>query len=164
MINRPNRSKPLLLIIAVLLLANIGGLAYFLASKPKPKKSNSTAQWKNAMANYLKADIGFDTVQLQQYESLKVEHRKTLDTLFEQLKAEKENRLSFLAEYDYTDSAIMQAVNSSTEKQKRLDLHMLTHLKDVRSLCTPEQKNRFDTSIYKVMARRSGDKKKAKKQ
>lgn len=164
MINRPNRSKPLLLIIAVLLLANIGSLAYFLASKPKPKKSNAAAQWKNAMANYLKADVGFDTVQLQEYESLKIEHRKTLDTLFEQLKAEKDNRLRFLAEHDYADSAIMQAVNSSTEKQKILDLHMLTHLKDVRSLCDQEQKNRFDTSIYKVMARRGGDKKKTKKQ
>ena len=164
MINKPNRSKTLLLIIAILLLANIGGLAYFLATKPTPKKGNPSPQWKNAMANYLKTDLGFDTVQLKQYESLKITHRKVLDSLFEQLKAEKENRLRFLAENRYSDSSIIQAANSSAEKQKMLDLHMLRHLKDVRSLCTEEQQGRFDTSIYKVMARRGGDKKKPKKQ
>jgi hypothetical protein len=164
MINKPNRSKTLLVIIAILLLANIGGLAYYLANKPAPRKGNPSSQWKNAMANYLKADLGFDTVQLKQYEDLKVTHRKSLDTLFEQLKAEKENRLHFLAENGYSDSSIIQAVNSSAEKQKMLDLQMLRHLKDVRALCTEEQKKRFDTSIYKIMARRGGDKKKTKKQ
>jgi Spy/CpxP family protein refolding chaperone len=164
MINRPNRSKPLLVIIAILLLANIGGLAYFLASKPTHKKNNPSPQWKTAIANYLKNDVGFDTVQLEQYERLKTVRRKALDTLSEQLKAEKENRLHFLADNDYADSAIMQAVNSSAENQKMLDLQMLRHLKDIRSLCTPVQKARFDTSIYKVMARRGGDKKKSKKQ
>jgi Spy/CpxP family protein refolding chaperone len=108
--------------------------------------------------------VGFDTVQLEQYERLKTVHRKALDTLSEQLKAEKENRLHFLADNDYADSAIIQAVNSSAEKQKMLDLQMLRHLKDIRSLCTPVQKARFDTSIYKVMVRRGGDKKKSKKQ
>ncbi len=162
--NRPNRSKPLLVIIAILLLANIGGLAYFLASKPAHKKNNAPAQWKTAIANYLKNDVGFDTVQLQQYERLKIVHRKALDSLSDQIKAEKENRLRFLAENDYTDSAIMQVVNSSAEKQKMLDLQMLRHLKDLRSLCTDEQKGKFDTSIYKIMARRGGDKKKSKKQ
>lgn len=153
-----------MVIIAILLLANIGVFAYFLANKPTPRKGNPSPQWKNAMANYLKADIGFDTVQLKQYESLKVVHRKSLDTLFEQLKAEKENRLNFLAENKYSDSSIIQAVNSTSEKQKMLDLQMLRHLRDVRSLCTDEQKARFDTSIYKIMARRGNDKKKPKKQ
>jgi Tfp pilus assembly protein PilO len=164
MINKTNRSKTLVLIIAILLLANIGVLAYFFANKPTPRKNNPSPQWKNALANYLKADIGFDTVQLKQYESLKVTHRKSLDTLFEQLKTEKENRLNFLAENKYSDSSIIQAVNSTSEKQKMLDLQMLRHLRDVRSLCTEEQKGRFDTSIYKIMARRGSDKKKPKKQ
>lgn len=163
MINRPSSSKPLIVIIAILLLTNIGGLAYYIANKPRPKKSNTSQQWKNAMANYLKTDIGFDTVQLRQYENLKVEHRKTLDTLFDQLRTEKENRLVFLADRDYADSAITQAVNSSAEKQKMLDMHMLTHLKDVRALCNREQQSRFDTSIYKVMARGGREKKKSKK-
>lgn len=163
MINRPSKSKPLIVIIAILLLTNLGGLAYYMANKPKPKKANSGPQWKNAMANYLKSDVGFDTVQLRQYETLKVAHRKTLDTLFEDLKSEKENRLGLLADRDYADSAIIQAVNSSAEKQKMLDLHMLTHLKDVRALCNAEQKGRFDTSIYKVMARGGKEKKKTKK-
>lgn len=153
-----------MVIIAILLLANISVLAYVLATKPTPRKGNQSPQWKNAIANYLKADIGFDTVQLKQYESLKITHRKSLDTLMEQLKAEKEDRLRFLAENKYSDSSIIQAANSSSEKQKMLDLQMLRHLRDVRALCTEEQKGRFDTSIYKVMAKRGGDKKKIKTQ
>lgn len=164
MINRSNRSKTLLVIIAILMLANIGALAYFLASKPTHKKGNPSPQWKNAIANYLKSDLGYDTVQLEKYENLKIAHRKSLDTIFEQLKAEKDNRLRFLADNDYSDSAILQAVNSTSEKQKMLDLQMLRHLKDVRSLGTEEQQRRFDTSIYKVLSRHGNDKKKSKKQ
>jgi hypothetical protein len=152
------------MIIAVLLLANIGVLAYFMTNKPLSKRSNPAMQRKNAMAVYLKNDVGFDTLQLKLYDSLNSKHRKALEPLFDQLKTEKEKRLHFLAENDYSDSAIIQAVNRSAERQKMLDLEMLQHLKNIRALCTNNQKQKFDTSIYKIMTRRGGDKNKTKKQ
>ncbi len=154
----------MLVIMVVLLLANLGVMAYFIANKTEKKRANNGPQWKNAIAHYLKTDIGFDTVQLQQYESLKTEHRKKLDTLFDQLKAEKDRRLRVLAEKGYSDSAIIRAANVSAEKQRMLDLQMLRHLKDIRNLCTPGQQQKYDTSIYKVMARKGGEKKKPKKE
>lgn len=156
----PRNNKTMLVLIAVLLLANIGGLVYFFMNKPGHKKTDMAMQRKNAMAAYLKSDLGFNTVQLQQYDSLSSKHHRLVEPLFEQLKAEKEKRLRFLAENKFADSAINQAVNKSVETQKMLDIQMLLHLKAIRELCTNAQKQQFDTSIYKIMNRRGGDRKK----
>lgn len=160
----PRNNKTMLVLIAVLLLANIGGLAYFFMNKPGYKKTDMAMQRKNAMAAYLKNDLGFNTVQLQQYDSFSSKHNQLVEPLMEQLKAEKEKRLRFLAENQYTDSSIYQAVNRSAERQKMLDIQMLIHLRDIRALCTGAQKQQFDTSIYKIMNRRGGDRKKPTKQ
>lgn len=156
----PRNNKTMLILIAVLLLANIAGLAYFFMNKPGHKKTDMATQRKNAMSAYLKNDLGFNTVQLQQYDSISGKHHTLVEPLFEQMKAEKEKRLRFLAENNFADSAINQAVNQSAETQKILDIQMLLHLKDIRALCTDAQKQQFDTSIYKIMNRRGGDRKK----
>ena len=157
----PRNKKTLLVLIAVLLLANIAGLAYFFMNKSVHKKNDWAMQRKNAMKSYLKNDLGFSSVQLQQYDSFNGQHHRLVEPMFEQLKTEKENRLRFLAENKYADSSIYLAVSRSAERQKMLDIQMLLHLKDIRSLCTDAQKQMFDTSIYRMMSRRGGDRKKS---
>ena len=157
---QPRNNKTMLVLIAILLLANIGGLAYFFINEQGHKKTDMAMQRKNAMAAYLKNDLGFNTAQLMQYDSMSSKHNRLIEPLIEQLKAEKEKRLRFLAENQYADSSIYQAVSRSAEKQKMLDIQMLIHLKNIRTLCTDAQKKQFDTSIYKIMNRRGGDRKK----
>jgi flagellar basal body-associated protein FliL len=160
MINRPEKSKILLILIAVLLLANIGGLAYFFMNKSTHKNNYSASERKNAMAGYLKNDIGFSPAQLAAYDSLSEQHRKNMMPLFEQLKKEKENRLKYVAQFQYADTAIATAVSKAALQQQMVETKMLLHLKEVRNLCNEEQKIKFDSSVYKMFGRKGGDRKK----
>ncbi len=81
--------------------------------------------------------------------------------MFDQMKKEKEKSMRYVAQGGFTDSAIATAVAATAARQQQLETKMMMHLKDVRNLCTDDQKAKFDTSIYKVFARKgNGDKKK----
>lgn len=159
MITRPNRSKFLLLIIAVLLLANIGGLYFFFQNKAYKHEDKPPVDRKEIMVKYLKEELKFDAAQMKNFDSLSASHKQLTEPLFESLRQEKERRLRFLADNNYSDSALLQAVNRSAERQKQLDLTMLQHIRNVRALCNEQQKQSFDTGFYKMMRRNRPDKK-----
>lgn len=154
MINRPRNSKYLLILIAVLLLANIVGIVFFLTNTNRDKKGNAGDR-KNAMVGYLTKDLGFSADQMVTYDSLVARHRRTMGPLFEQMKKEKEQRLRYVAQYGFADTAIGTAVSLTAAKQQVLETQMMMHLKDVRNICNENQKVKFDSSIHKVFARKN---------
>lgn len=151
MIVKPKKSKFLLLIIAVLLLANITSLFIFFNNRKCRHEAKPPVDRKEIMTKYLTEELKFDPVQMKTFDSLSAQHKLATDPLFETLREEKEKRLRFLTDNNYSDSALLQAVNRSAEKQKNLDLKMLEHIRNVRSICTDNQKNIFDTGFYKMM-------------
>ena len=159
MIIRPNRSKPLLLIIIVLFLANIAGWVFFLKRNERGDNQRPPMDRKEMIAGFLKKDLKFSGDQLRRYDSLSEEHKKWSEPLFDDLRLEKEKRLQYLVENNYTDTALQQAVNRSAERQKRLDLAMLRHIRDIRALCDPAQLRSFDSGFYKMFRRNRPDKK-----
>jgi len=160
MINRPRNSKTLLIIIAVLLLANIVGIVFFLSNKSSGRKSGSSER-KNMMVGYLTKDIGFSADQLVAYDSLTARHRRNMGPMFDQMKKEKEKRLRYVAQYGFADTAITTAVGITADRQQMLETNMMMHLKDVRNICSEEQKVKFDSTIHKVFSRKgNGEKKK----
>lgn len=149
----------MLLIIIVLLLANIGGLFFFFKNKSSGNDQRPPMDRKEMIGKYLKDELKFDAAQLAQYDSISEKHKIESEPLFEDLRGEKEKRLRFLADNDYSDSALVQTVNRSAERQKKLDLKMLEHIRNIRALCTPAQKQSFDTGFYKMLKRNRPDKK-----
>jgi len=159
MITRPNRSKFLLLIIVVLLLANIGGLYFFFKNKAYTTDGKLPMDRKEVIAKYLREELKFDGKQMAAFDSLSAQHKLATEPLFDDLRQEKEKRLKFLTEHNYTDSALQQAVNRSAERQKILDLTMLEHIRNIRALCNDQQRQSFDTGFYKIMKRNKPEKK-----
>ena len=153
MITRPRRTKFLLLIIVVLLLANIGGLFFFFKNKAYKTDGRPQADRKEVMTKYLKEELKFDNNQMKAFDSVSARHKLVTEPLFDDLRQEKEKRLKFLVENNYTDSALVQAVNRSAERQKTLDLTMLEHIRNIRAICNEQQKQSFDTGFYKIMKR-----------
>ena len=159
MIQRSSKNKPLLIIILVLLLANLAGIAFnYLRIKkdePRPKQMDR----KEVMAKYLKEELKFNDDQMLQYEKISAANKAATEPLFDTLRAEKEKRLSFLRDQNYTDSAIDQAVNRSMLRQAEVDRKMLKHIRNVRAICNDQQRQAFDTSFFKMMRHSRGDKK-----
>jgi len=148
------KSKLLLLIIGILLITNIGMLIFFLGNKDGKKAGGHGPDRGAMMKNFLKDSIGFDTLQLQQYDTLSKQHKEKAKAEFESLRGNKEEQFKQLGAKGFSDSAIAATVNQSAENQKAMELNMLNHFAAIRKLCTPDQQPRFDSLFYKIWSKK----------
>ena len=162
MINNQNKSKIFLLIIAILLVANIAMLSFFLQKK-EPEKVNRRPDRKAMIANFLKDEIGFTTQQLAQYDSLSNQQQEKMKALFDTMRNNKTQQFKQLAAGNFTDSAINIVADQSAAAQKIMEVQMFNHIKAVRQLCTQQQQPAFDSLFVKVFSRRWDARKKVNK-
>jgi len=146
------------LVTVVLLLANIGLLAYIVWGKQPGKKQGQERG--RFMGNYLKNELGFSKEQMATFESMRNTHRENSKPIFEDMRAIKAKNLRDLGQAGFSDSAIITAAKNMGQQQEQLEIQMLKNLRSIRDICTPEQKQKFDTGFYKMMARERKKKKK----
>ena len=156
MINKQNRSRVFLLVIAILLIANIAMLTFFLLKKDGDRPGKRPDR-KAMISGFLKKEIGFSEVQLKQYDTLSNIHRDNIRKMFEGLRSTKDKQFKQLTEGNFSDSVINLVADQSAASQKIMELQMFNHLKSIRLLCTPEQRPRFDSLFSKVLNRRGGE-------
>lgn len=157
MINKQNRSKVFLTIIGILLVANIALVYFFLIKKDCPKGDKQRPDKKTIISHYLKTEIGFDTVQLKQYDTMSDRHKENMKKMMDNLRSPKEKQFKDLAAANFSDSALDAVATQSAATQKIIELQMFNHLKKIRALCTPAQLPKFDSTFGKVLTRRSID-------
>ncbi len=146
------RNKILIIIIAILLVANIILLSFLFAGKLEKRPER-----KSQMGAYLKNEIGFSDQQMVQFDSVKARHRRQVKVLFDSIRIKKDAAFRAIGASAFSDSTIGNAASFSAEKQQDLELMMLQHLKEIRMICTPQQRQQFDTGFYKVMMRNKTD-------
>lgn len=154
MINTTNKSKVLLLIIAILVIANIAMLSFVLGKKDAPKQT-SRPDRKAHISAFLKDEIGFDQQQLQQFDTLSNRHRKNMGLMFDKIRNNKTDQFRQLVIGNFTDSAINSIAEQSITNQKAMEIRMLTHIRNVRLICKPGQVAKFDSGFGKILARRN---------
>ncbi|MEO5889210.1 MAG: hypothetical protein ABIQ31_03100 [Ferruginibacter sp.] len=162
MINDRNKSKVFLLVIAILLIANIGMLIFFLQKKG-PGNDNGRPDKKTFIVNLLKNEIGFSAGQLVQYDTLSSRHRQKVGGLYENIRNNKVSQFKKLAAADFSDSSISEVVDQSTTSQKIVEINMFNHIRSVRQICTAEQLPKFDSLFVKIFNWRDEARKKAGK-
>jgi Spy/CpxP family protein refolding chaperone len=144
--------RALVSIIVFLLITNMAMLIFFMVlSKPIANRHRSHDQ--NGMYTTLQKDVGFSKAQLDQYQVLRNQQRDTVKPLFNDLRKAKETFYGLIYSSDVSDSLLNSDVDLIAQKQKELDLKMFNHFKNVRNLCTPDQLQKFDSTIKKVVTR-----------
>ena len=160
MITQQNKSKVLITIIGILLIANIALVCFFLLKKDD-RKHDKRMDRKTVIGNFLKKEIGFNDAQMQQYDSLSTWHSKYMRTMFETSRTSKDKQFKELTAANFSDSVMNTIADQSAASQKTMELQMFNHLKQVRALCTAEQLPAFDSLFVKVLKKRGADKRKA---
>ena len=146
------KSKLFLLIIAILLISNMGML-YFLLNKDDGKKT--LPKGRDFIAKeFLQKEVGFTEGQMQQYDTLAKMHREKMKGTFEEMRNSKEQQFKELGRHAFSDSAIAEAVTQSVEKQKLMELQFYNHMLEVRKICSAEQLSKFDSLFYKMWSRK----------
>jgi len=149
------KNKVLVTIIAILLLANIAMLVFFISGMRKPERENAANKRPHSTESFLQAKIGFSEQQLTQFNQLKEEHHEKLSPFFEDLRLTKD-QFFLLVKDSLSDSRVDSAAALIGEKQKILDLQVFKTIREVRSLCNPQQQLKFDSLLPKIAYKMAG--------
>ncbi len=158
-----SRNRNLLVIIAVLLLTNVGVLAYFLwYKKPAETTAHGSGQQRdrNGMADVLQKEVGFDEGQLTKYKELRDRQRDIIRPLFDSMRVAKDGLFKLISTPAVSDSTVEAAANVIAQRQRELDIKTFQHFKRVRGLCRADQEAKYDSLLLR-MFRRMGNKPKS---
>ena len=150
-----NKTKILLMIIAVLLIANISWLALYF-QKSASDKSHFRQDRKTAIEAFLKKDVGFSQEQLVKFDSLSEQHRRKVSQTIDADRMNRAEQFKILLAANFSDSMIKELAQKSAAVQLTTETLMLIHMKEIRQLCQPEQLAAFDASFGKTLSRRAG--------
>jgi len=150
-----SRNKNLLVIIAVLLLTNVGVLAYFLWYKKPAETAAHGGQQRdrNGMADVLQKEVGFDEGQLSKYKELRDRQRDIIRPMFDSMRVAKDGLFSLISTPAASDSTVEAAANVIALRQRELDIKTFQHFKRVRSLCRPDQEAKYDSLLLRMFRR-----------
>ena len=141
---KQTNNKFLILLVVVLALSNIALLSILIFQKPQ---SHSKKKYREErMKNFLVKDIGLSASQMATYDALYKTHKQSMELLFDTMRTGGNQNFK----KGFSDSAINVVVNRSAVQQKIVDQKVLAHFKEIRNICSGEQKARFDSGISKL--------------
>ena len=153
--NEKTKTKPLITIIIFLLVTNIAMLIFFMIlSKPAERKPRNHEL--NGLYKSLQNEVGFSKNQLDQYQVLREDQMKKAHPMFSELRDAKKNFYELIYASQASDSLLNADADSIAQKQKNLDLQMLHYFENIKNICSPGQKQKFDSVINKVVVRMVG--------
>ena len=158
MINTTPKSRILVIIISILLVTNIILIA-ILVFKPVAKRGIRGDKFAMITA-FLQNDMAFSKDQLHLYDSLNIQHRLKMKSLFDEIRKDKELQFKKLTAAAFNDTAISNTAELSSNKQSAVELAIFYHFKNIRDLCTPQQLPKFDSLFYKALNKRNEEIKK----
>lgn len=147
-----SRNRNLLSLIGVLLLTNIVVLGYFLWFK-KPVKKPQPEKERIGITEMLQKEVGFTDDQLTEYKHLKDKQRENMRPMFDDMRKAKDSLFRLLSDTAVNDSVINKAADGIARRQKMLDLQAFYHFKNVRAICTPEQRDEYDSMVLRMFRR-----------
>ncbi len=148
-------NKLLVFTTIALLIINVA-LVYFLwNSKKRPSKKERGGERGDWVVNELK----LDDKQKEEHKKIKDAHFATLKPIFDSITSARKNLYSLLKDPSVNDSVINEYTRIIGEQHALVSQYTFDHFKKIRALCNPEQQNKLDTLIQKMiqdMGRRGG--------
>lgn len=151
-----SKYKILILIIIVLLLANLAEI-FFFTHKANQEKALHDINARSYMSDFLQNDIGFTSQQMQRYDSLSGSHQDKIKDMMVAVRSTKEDLLKQVSKNGFDDSTVNAVAGKIAGLRRPIEFQLLTDLQEVRALCTPDQRPKFDSLLYKVFERKNRD-------
>jgi hypothetical protein len=145
-----SKNKNLVFIIAVLLLTNIAVLVYFLGFKKHERPLSNSDHRSGVMIEMLEKEVGFDENQMGEYKKLKEKQRETVRPMFDDMRKAKENLFIHIGDSLTNDSLLSSKAETIAARQRALDLQTFDHFKQVRTLCKPDQLEKYDSAVLRM--------------
>jgi protein CpxP len=146
--NQSGRNRVLLTIIAVLLITNLAMLFLFFRMNKADEHKKSPG-----FSERLKTDVGFTSGQFEVYDVKRKAFWTKMRQRFDDIKTTKQNFYHYLYDPNVPDSVLQKHADEIGNQQKDLDLFVIRHFKDVRTMCTKEQLPKYDSLMPLIIDR-----------
>ncbi len=147
------RSKILVLVIVALLISNLALLGFMFFGKKEGKKPPERGK---SFSDYFEKQLGFTPEQSAKFHQLRDQHFENLKPILKEVRKAKDSLFSIMRLPDTPDSILEKAAEDLSQKEKAQELQSFRHFREVRELCTDEQKPKFDSLIDKIINRSFG--------
>jgi hypothetical protein len=144
-------NKILTIAVIVLLLSNIGLVAFMLMGKSR--KDDKRHGGRRESFEMMVKVLEMTEQQQADYKRMKEEHMKKVRPFYDSIKAAKSAFFALTKDSTVTDSLINLYGLRITERQWLLDKITFTHFRNVRKLFTPGQQLKFDSFMQRMMQR-----------
>lgn len=137
-------------VLALLLIANITTLTILWRDRVRgPVGGPPPAMVRNLLVR----DLGFDDLQTARYDSLVDLHRGIADSLRRAIGRSKRDNLVALRDTSASDTLLEAGAARTAFLVRQLELATIRHFREVRALCRPGQRPRFDALMEEVALR-----------
>lgn len=138
-----SKTKFLYFIIIVLLLMNTGTIAFMFLHHP-PNSQQEVSRW-------ITEQLKLSEAQQQQYQVLREEHRKNMESIHEQDRNLHDRYFDLLKGETVDSMLVNQLADSIAINRKQTELTTFYDFKKIRSICNAEQRKKFDEIIGEVL-------------
>jgi hypothetical protein len=143
------QNKILVLLVAILLIANLGLMFYFFVGRNNHKHETSN----RSVSDFIQKQLDFNADQTARFQQLRDQHKETVRPIIDDMKKLKDSLYSLLQGPEVNDSIAENLVNEIGEKQKEWELMIFHHFQKVRAICDSNQLPKFDTLVHRMVTR-----------
>lgn len=147
-------TKILSIAVVLLLLTNIGLVAFMMTQKKKtgPKRPGGKEP-----SEMLVKETGMTEQQKKEYKQLKEEHFKNVRPLFDSIRSAKTAFYALTKDSTVNDSILNILSYRISTRQAELEKVTFAHFRKVRGIFSNEQKPKYDAFLQKMMQRGKRD-------
>ncbi|UII29344.1 periplasmic heavy metal sensor [Fulvivirga maritima] len=150
-----NKNRLLTVLVIVLAVMNLALISFWWYSKPEQKQNKKWPNRGKRVESFFSRQLGLTEDQAQAFETERKEHFKATMPIVKEVQSEKKKIVSMLGQG--ADSlqieAVLQSINDKNNDLERLNFW---HIRNLREICTDEQKPKFDKIIKRMGNHRPG--------
>lgn len=112
------------------------------ADRPRPEK--------NELANILKEELSLDDSQVEKLKKLRRKFFEKEEELIKVIKSERDSMNAAMFNKEVDEKQITDIARRISENEFRMEMLRFEQAKEFRSICTPEQLEKFDELIKEI--------------
>lgn len=148
------KNKWLTVAFVLLILLNVATLSAFWWARKGLQQEDRPPQ--GGAMTFLVKELQLDSLQQEQLKLFRDEHRAATQEIRKKNREAKETFFSLLEREGISEAEVNEAATVSARYDAELAKITFDHFKKIRSICTLNQKEKFDKIIHEVLRRLSG--------
>jgi len=155
-----NKQKILTIAVVILVVMNIATLSFIWISE-NSEHHHRKKKKRPDVERYLSRKLDLSAEQAEAFKTAREKHFEHTDDLMRSLRDDRQMLSQMLSNTDTARQNEMML--RIAEKNAELERLNFIHLQNLRSICTVEQKQKFDSVIFKVIDKGAGYRKRTHK-